>query len=147
MSSTSFCLRRLSILLHFEGTLKNQVKEFQIKIKISKCLWTIYNIRRISSSNSINDNNTNGLKMKFIYLSKPKSFSCAPVNWLNVLFRRDRNLKCDPTKTKLFQSHKKENENKLTFYRHVIAFELYIAAIWVDHCLNWQHLFAMTTNC
>ena len=100
MSSTSFCLRRLSKLLHFEGTLKNQGKEFQIKIKISKCLWTIYNIRRISSSNSINDNERP--KMNFIYLSKTKSFSCVLVNWLNVLFRRDRNLKCDPTKTKLF---------------------------------------------
>lgn len=81
---------------------KIKARNSRFKSRYHKCLWTIYNMRRISSSNSINDNERHGLKMKFIYLSKTKSFSCVLENWLNVLFRRDRNLKCDPTKTTIF---------------------------------------------
>ena len=81
MSSTSFCLRRLSKLFCLRGHWTIKARNSRLKSRYHKCLWTIYNVRRISSSNSINDNERNGLKWA--------SFICQKRNHFLVCLRID----------------------------------------------------------
>ena len=120
MSSKTLCLEAFK--KYFVGTLKSRENNLDRKSRYHMCLDNIgHKVRRISSSNFIKRRP----KEKLIYLPK-KKLLYVPVNWLNVLFGRDRNLKCDPAKTKTFLNRTK---NKLTFYGYVIAFKLCIDVV------------------
>ena len=97
------------------GHWKIKAKNLRWKSRYHKCLWTIYNVRRISSSNSINDNERNGLKWA--------SFICQKRNHFLVCLRIDLMCCSDVTeiwsviqqKQKFFNRTKKERKMNYPF--------------------------------